>query len=168
VIGAIVAVACAACAPAKAPLQPQSQPPPDECPAPWPAGESTPEETGRISIRFKNELTRAFGVRRVLIGLDDQPICWKTAPAGGPFLDEASLPVLSGPAVDGEHSLRLVVNVDGLRDSLVNLKGYRFEIKSSHSSRVEAGKNLEVTVIVYEKNDTGPPEERPAIRYTER
>ena len=160
---AAAAVSCAACTPA----QTASQMPHDECPAPWPSSDGTPPEMGTISITFKNQMSRAVGVRRVLLGLDDVPICWRTAPGKGSYLEDASLPVLTGPLLLGEHTLKVVVNADGLEASRADLKGYRFEIKSSHPIEVEAGKAIELMVIAYEK-DHGLPDERPAIRYVQR
>jgi hypothetical protein len=105
-----------------------------------------------------------FGIRRVLVGLDDVPICWRTAPGNGLYLDESSLPVLSGPLPEGEYSLKVVVNADGVEAYQPSLQGYRFEIRSFHPIVMTAGKSIEVTVIVDERAG-GPPEERPFIRY---
>lgn len=120
-----------------------------------------------MSITFKNQMSRAFGVRRILVGLDDTPICWRTVVGSGPYLDDAGLPVLTGPLREGDHTLRIVVDADGIAAVQPGLKGVRFDVKSSHPIAIEAGKPVEITVIAYEK-EIGLPDEHPAIRYVER
>lgn len=53
-------------------------------------------------------------MRRVILGLDHVPICWRTAPGNGLYLEDSSVPVLSGLLPAGEHKLRLLVNSDGV------------------------------------------------------
>lgn len=140
---------------------------PDACPAPWPSSEGSSEDKGTISITFKNQMSRAFGVRRVLLGLDDAPLCWRTVPGKGPYLDDSSLPVLSGPLLEGPHTLKVAVDADGIEAGKPSLKGVRFDLKSSHPIDIEAGKSMEITVIVHEK-EVGLPDQHPAIRYVQR
>jgi hypothetical protein len=49
------------------------------------------------------------------------------------------------------------------------LRGYRFEVRSSHSFTAVEGKTINLQAIAYEKGGvTTPLEERPAIRYVEK
>jgi hypothetical protein len=48
------------------------------------------------------------------------------------------------------------------------LRGYRFEVRSSHSFTVTEGKAVTLRAIAYEKGGvTTPLEQRPAVRYIE-
>jgi hypothetical protein len=48
------------------------------------------------------------------------------------------------------------------------LRGYRFEVRSSHSFTVTEGKAVSLKAIAYEKGGvTTPLEQRPAVRYLE-
>ena len=49
------------------------------------------------------------------------------------------------------------------------LRGYRFEVRSSHSFTAVEGKTMQLQVVAYEKGGvTTPLEERPAVRYVEK
>jgi hypothetical protein len=49
------------------------------------------------------------------------------------------------------------------------LRGYKFEVKSSHAFTVTEGKAIELEVIAWEKGGvTTPLEQRPAVRYVEK
>jgi hypothetical protein len=49
------------------------------------------------------------------------------------------------------------------------LRGYRFEVRSSHSFTAVDGKTVNLDAVAYEKGGvTTPLEERPAIRYREK
>ena len=49
------------------------------------------------------------------------------------------------------------------------LRGYRFEVKSSHSFTVTEGKTIQLEAVAWEKGGvTTPLEQRPTIRYVEK
>jgi hypothetical protein len=49
------------------------------------------------------------------------------------------------------------------------LRGYKFEVKSSHSFTITEGKTVELEAVAWEKGGvTTPLEQRPAVRYTEK
>ena len=49
------------------------------------------------------------------------------------------------------------------------LRGYKFEVRSSHSFTAVEGKTINLQAVAYEKGGvTTPLEERPAIRYVEK
>jgi hypothetical protein len=163
-----VVLSSAGCA--AAPLPPAVQTPPDQCPAGWPVDPSSPL-TGRALITFKNESSDAFGLQRVIIGLDDLALCWRSMPSkrGAAYLDANDLPAISLPLLEGEHILKLLVNLRGRSAFGVDLSGYWFEVRSSHKFHVDRARFTEVAAVVYEKGGPAmPPEERPAIRYIER
>ena len=70
----------------------------------------------------------------------------------------------------GDHTLQVLVNLQGNGYGVFSyLRGYRFEVKSSHSFTAVEGKTLSIQVVGYEKGGvTTPLEERPAIRYGEK
>ncbi|PIE05298.1 MAG: hypothetical protein CSA75_05495 [Sorangium cellulosum] len=48
------------------------------------------------------------------------------------------------------------------------LRGYKFEVRSSHSFTVTEGKSIKLRAIAHEKGGvTTPLEQRPAVRYLE-
>ena len=126
---------------------------------------------GRGHLTFKNELGDAFGLQRVIIGLDDLALCWRSMPSkrGAAYLDADDLPAISLPLLEGEHTIKLIVNLRGRSAFGVDLSGYRFEVRSSHAFHVDRAEVVELATVVYEKGGPAkPPEERPAIRYVER
>jgi hypothetical protein len=108
----------------------------------------------RASIKFENELSSAFRVTRVLVVLDGAVQYNKTDQSGA----------LS------EHTLQVLVNLQGNGYGVFSyLKGYRFEVRSSHSFTAVEGKTINLDAISYEKGGvTTPLEERPAVRYVEK
>jgi hypothetical protein len=49
------------------------------------------------------------------------------------------------------------------------LRGYKFEVKGSHSFTVTEGKTIELEAVAWEKGGvTTPLEQRPALRYVEK
>jgi hypothetical protein len=165
----VVALASAGCAETAA-VVPLTQVPPDQCPAGWPVDSSAPQ-AGRGLIDFKSEMSDAFGLQGVLLGLDDLLLCWKAMPSdpGATYLDANRIPAISLPLLEGDHTLSVLVRLQGKESGGVHLGGYRFEVRSSHVFHVERGKLTELTPIAYEKGGPAkPPEEWPALRYVER
>jgi len=66
--------------------------------------------------------------------------------------------------------MQVLINLQGNGYGVFSyLRGYRFEVRSSHSFSAVEGKTMQVDAIAYEKGSvTTPLEERPAIRYIEK
>jgi hypothetical protein len=123
----------------------------------------------RSSIRFQNELSSAFRVTRVLVVLDGAVQYNKTDQSGA-LAEQAEIPIFNGSVPPGDHTLQVLVNLQGNGHGVLSyLRGYRFEVRSSHSFTAVEGKTMNLQAIAYEKGGvTTPLEERPAVRYVEK
>ena len=123
----------------------------------------------RASIRFQNELSSAFRVTRVLVVLDGAVQYNKTDQSGA-LADQAEIPIFNGSVPPGDHTLQVLVNLQGNGYGVFSyLRGYRFEVRSSHSFTAVEGKTINLQAVAYEKGGvTTPLEERPAVRYVEK
>jgi hypothetical protein len=123
----------------------------------------------RASIRFQNELSSAFRVTRVLVVLDGAVQYNKTDQSGA-LAEQAEIPIFNGSVPPGDHTLQVLVNLQGNGYGVFSyLRGYRFEVRSSHSFTAVEGKTMNLQAIAYEKGGvTTPLEERPAVRYVEK
>jgi len=143
------------------PPRPGLPQPPDVCPGAWLPTGAAP--TAPLSLSFANQLNPEFVLRRVTVFYDGVLLCKRTAAAGLPL--EARLVALSGPGSAGVHVVHVFVDLDGNAD--LSLRGYRFEIRSSHELILVPGKPLAVSVVAFLKDLSRPLEERPAVKYVE-
>jgi len=123
----------------------------------------------RAAIKFENELSSAFRVTRVLVVLDGAVQYNKTDQSGA-LSDQAEIPIFNGSVPPGDHTLQVLVNLQGNGYGVFSyLKGYHFEVRSTHSFTAVEGKTIHLDAISYEKGGlTTPLEERPAVRYVEK
>ena len=123
----------------------------------------------RAAIRFQNELSSAFRVTRVLIVLDGAVQYNKTDQSGA-LAEQAEIPIFNGSVPPGDHTLQVLVNLQGNGYGVFSyLRGYRFEVRSSHSFTAVENKTINLNAVAYEKGGvTTPLEERPAVRYVEK
>jgi hypothetical protein len=123
----------------------------------------------RANVRFQNELSSAFRVTRVLVVLDGAVQYNKTDQSGA-LAEQSEIPIFNGSVPPGDHTLQVLVNLQGNGYGVFSyLRGYRFEVRSSHSFTAVEGKTINLQAVAYEKGGvTTPLEERPAIRYVEK
>ncbi|WP_437314267.1 hypothetical protein [Sorangium sp. So ce385] len=123
----------------------------------------------RASIRFNNELSSAFRVTRVLIVLDGAVQYNKTDQSGA-LAEQTEIPIFNGSVPPGDHTLQVLVNLQGNGYGVFSyLRGYRFEVRSSHSFTAVEGKTMNLQAVAFEKGGvTTPLEERPAVRFVEK
>lgn len=123
----------------------------------------------RAAIRFNNELSSAFRVTRVLVVLDGAVQYNKTDQSGA-LAEQTEIPIFNGAIPPGDHTLQVLINLQGHGFGVFSyLRGYRFEIRSSHSFTAVEGKSVNLQAIAFEKGGvTTPLEERPAVRYAEK
>lgn len=123
----------------------------------------------RAVIKFNNELSSAFKVTRVLVVLDGAVQYNKTDQSGA-LAEQTEIPIFNGSIPPGDHVLQVLVNLQGHGYGMFSyMRGYRFEVRSSHSFTSVEGKTVNLQTISYEKGGvTTPLEERPAIRYVEK
>ncbi|WP_231510994.1 hypothetical protein [Chondromyces apiculatus] len=123
----------------------------------------------RAVIRFDNELSSAFRLTRVLVVLDGAVQYNKTDQSGS-LSEQSEIPIFNGTLPPGDHTIQVLVNLQGNGFGVFSyLRGYRFEVRSSHSFTAVEGKTINLQAVSYEKGGvTTPLEERPAIRYVEK
>ena len=124
---------------------------------------------GRAEIVFKNDMSEAFRVTRVLFILDGA-IQYNKVDDGDTLDAQKMIPIFDGAIAPGDHSLQILVQLKGHGFGVFSyLKGYEFEVKSKHSFTVPEGKAIHLDATAWEKGGvTTPMEERPALRYSER
>jgi hypothetical protein len=123
----------------------------------------------RAVIRFENKLSNQFMLTRVLVVLDGAVQYNKTDRADV-LADQKMIPIFSGSIPPGDHTVQVLINLRGNGYGVFSyLRGYRFEVRSSHSFTAVEGKTTQLRILAYEKGGvTTPLEERPAIRYLEK
>ena len=123
----------------------------------------------RAEVEFNNEMSNAFILTRALIVMDGQ-IQYNRQDDSGALSDQKSIPIYSGSMPPGDHAIQLVLTFQGNGFGVFSyLRGYKFEVKSSHAFTALEGKALTVTATAYEKGDiTTPLEQRPTIEWQEK
>jgi hypothetical protein len=123
----------------------------------------------RATIRFENKLSSQFQLTRALIVLDGA-VQYNKTDRSGVLADQKVIPVFSGSIPPGDHTVQVLVNLRGHGYGVFSyLRGYRFEVRSSHSFTAVEGKTTRLRILAYEKGGvTTPLEERPAVRYLEK
>lgn len=146
-----------------------TQPPP--CPPtaapPWsgpPIGRPTGDQSG---VLFRNEMSSAFRVTRVLSVMDGHVSFDRESACGGALPSE--FPVFAGALSPGEHLQQTLVQMSAHGEGpLSYLNGYRFEVKAQHRFVVKQSNAIQMDVIAWEKDGLFTPlEQRPAVRYVE-
>lgn len=123
----------------------------------------------RATVKFSSELSGVFRVARVLVVLDGAVLYNRTDPVGtqtGPF----EIPVFDGLVPPGDHTVQVLVNLQGEGHGIFSyMRGFRFEVRSTHSFTAVEGKTVDLEAVSFEKGtSTTPFEERPALRYGEK
>ena len=119
-------------------------------------------------IVFKNELSNAFHLTGATFVLDGA-VQYNKQDDSGALADQKEIPIFRGSVPPGDHTLQVVLKLRGHGYGVFSyLRGYKFNVPSTHSFTVTEGKSIRLEAIVWEKGDvTTPLEERPAIRFTE-
>lgn len=144
-----------------------SNPTPPEAPVETPMRDGLPTATAdQPGIVFLNEMSDSFRLTRALFIIDKVLVFDRYGTEDRPL--PSDMPV-SGDLPPGEHVLNVLIQFQGHGSGAYSyLRGYKFEIKSSHAFTTRAGKMLHLAVIAWEKGGaTFPLEERPAVRYVE-
>jgi hypothetical protein len=122
----------------------------------------------RAAITFDNEMSGAFRLTRAVFVLDGA-VQYNRSDDTGALADQKSIPVYQGSIPPGDHTLQVVLELRGHGYGVFSyLRGYKFEVRSSHSFTVTDGKAVTLRAVAYEKGGvTTPLEQRPAVRYVE-
>ena len=123
----------------------------------------------RAEIKFKNEMSSAFRLTRALFVLDGA-VQYNKQDDTGALASQPEIPIFSGSIPPGDHTLQVLIQLRGHGYGVFSyLRGYKFEVKSSHAFTVTEGKTIELEAIAWEKGGvTTPLEQRPAVRYLEK
>jgi hypothetical protein len=125
--------------------------------------------SAQASILFRNDMSGAFRLTRVLFVLDGA-VQYNKQDDSGALSGQKEIPIFKGSIAPGDHTLQVLLGLRGHGFGVFSyLRGYQFEVKQSHSFSISEGKQVELDVIAWEKGGvTTPLEQRPAVRYLER
>jgi len=123
----------------------------------------------RSEITFHNEMSSAFKLTRALVTLDGA-VQYNRQDETGALADQKDIPIFSGSVPAGDHTVSVVLNFQGNGYGVFTyLRGYKFEVKSSHSFTGVEGKTMTVDATALEKGGvTTPLEQRPTIEWHEK
>jgi hypothetical protein len=123
----------------------------------------------RAEVVFQNEMSSAFRLIRALFIIDGT-VQYNRQDDTGAMSEQREIPVFSGSVPPGDHTVQVLLNFQGNGYGVFTyLRGYKFEVKSSHSFTAVEGKALTITATALEKGGvTTPLEQRPAIEWREK
>jgi hypothetical protein len=123
----------------------------------------------RAEVEFTNEMSSAFELIRALFVIDGQ-VQYNRQDDSGALADQKSIPIYTGTMPPGDHTIQVALTFQGNGYGVFSyLRGYKFEVKSSHSFTAVEGKALTVTATAFEKGGvTTPLEQRPTIEWHEK
>jgi hypothetical protein len=123
----------------------------------------------RSEVDFKNEMSSAFLLIRALFVIDGQAQ-YNRQDDSGALADQKEIPIFSGSMPPGDHTIQIALTFQGNGYGVFSyLRGYKFDVKSSHAFTAIEGKTLTITATAFEKGGvTTPLEQRPTIEWQEK
>jgi hypothetical protein len=123
----------------------------------------------RSEVEYKNEMSSAFQLVRALFVIDGQ-VQYNRQDDSGALADQKEIPIYSGSVPPGDHTIQVALTFQGNGYGVFSyLRGYKFEVKSSHAFTASEGKTITVTATSFEKGGvTTPLDQRPAIEWQEK
>jgi hypothetical protein len=123
----------------------------------------------RAEVAFDNEMSNAFRLVRALFVIDGT-VQYNRQDETGALADQKNIPIFSGSVPPGDHTVQVLLSFQGNGYGVFTyLKGYHFEVKSSHSFTSAEGRTLTLTAMALEKGGaTTPLEQRPSIEWREK
>jgi len=123
----------------------------------------------RAEVKFTNDMSSVFRLNRALFVLDGA-VQYNKQDDTGALAAQKEIPIFSGSVPPGDHTLQVLLQFRGYGYGVFSyLRGYRFEVKSTHSFTITEGKTMELETGAYEKGGvTTPVEQRPAVRFVEK
>ena len=118
----------------------------------------------RAIIHHKNEMGSSFKLIKAAFALDGVQIAAKSE---GNLADLQEFDVYNGAIQPGSHTLSVALQYQGNGFGVFSyLKGYKFNVKSSHTFVAGESKSTNITVVGYEKgNITTQLSDKPAIDF---
>jgi hypothetical protein len=122
----------------------------------------------RAEVSFKDEMSSAFLLTHALFVIDNQ-VQYNKQDDSGALADQKEIPVYTGSVPPGDHTIQVALTFQGNGYGVFSyLRGYKFEVKSSHAFTAVEGKLLSVIATAFEKGGvTTPLEQRPTIEWHE-
>jgi hypothetical protein len=123
----------------------------------------------RAEVQFENEMSSAFELTRALFVIDGQ-VQYNRQDDTGALADQKDIPIYTGTMPPGDHTIQVALTFQGNGYGVFSyLRGYKFEVKSSHSFTAVEGKSLTVIATAFEKGGvTTPLEQRPTVEWHEK
>jgi hypothetical protein len=123
----------------------------------------------RSEVEFRNEMSSAFQLTRALFVIDGQ-VQYNRTDDGGALADQKEIPIYSGSVPPGDHTIQVALTFQGNGYGVFSyLRGYKFEVKSSHAFTAVEGKTITIRATSFEKGGvTTPLEQRPTIEWQEK
>jgi hypothetical protein len=120
----------------------------------------------RAIIHHKNEMGSSFRLVKAAYALDGVQIYAKTDDTGA-LAEMADFDVYNGAIQPGSHTLSVALTYQGNGFGVFSyLKGYKFNVKSSHTFVAGDSKTTNITVVGYEKgNITTQLSDKPAVDF---
>jgi hypothetical protein len=120
----------------------------------------------KADISFQNDMSSAFRLTRALFVLDGA-VQYNKADETGALSEQPLIPIFSGSIPPGDHTMQVYLQLQGNGYGVFSyLKGYKFEVRSTHSFKAVEGKTTAIQAIAYEQGGvTTPLEERPHLRF---
>ena len=120
----------------------------------------------RAIIHHKNEMGSSFRLIKAAYALDGVQIYSKSDDTGA-LADMQDFDVYNGAIQPGSHTLSVALTYQGNGFGVFSyLKGYKFNVKSSHTFVAGDSKTTNITVVGYEKgNITTQLSDKPAVDF---
>ncbi|HEY4011718.1 MAG TPA: hypothetical protein VGM06_00150 [Polyangiaceae bacterium] len=122
----------------------------------------------RAELVFHDEMSSAFLLTQATFVMDNQ-VQYNKLDDSGALADQKEIPIYTGSVPPGDHTIQVALTFQGNGYGVFSyLRGYKFEVKSSHSFTAVEGKALSVVATAFEKGGvTTPLEQRPTIEWHE-
>ncbi len=116
------------------------------------------------AILHRNEMGSSFRLEKASYSLDGQPMETLTEEKE---VKQEEVEIFNGPITPGNHTVSVVMTYRGNGFGIFSyLRGYVFNLRSSHTFHAEEGKQVRVRVVGYEKGGiTTDLKDRPDIRF---
>jgi hypothetical protein len=120
----------------------------------------------RAIIHHKNEMGSSFRLVKAAYALDGVQIYAKADDTGA-LAEMADFDIYNGAIQPGSHTLSVALTYQGNGFGVFSyLKGYKFNVKSSHTFVAGDSKTTNITVVGYEKgNITTQLSDKPAVDF---
>ncbi|MGH7438848.1 MAG: hypothetical protein ACRENE_24440, partial [Polyangiaceae bacterium] len=87
----------------------------------------------RSTVEFKNEMSNAFVLTTALFVIDGQ-VQYNRTDDSGSLGEQKDIPIFTGSVPQGDHTIQVGLTFQGNGYGVFSyLRGYKFELKSSHS-----------------------------------